>query len=219
MNRMTPPPRLRGAVALRGMALALGVVIMLGLVWRGSPAALLMLLPLLGLAWPDAQAPAATTADATALSQASGAERLLRPLLPLWSGQIDTLQVQQQASLDRLLASFAQIVALRDQLAEHLQGAAAPDLTQTRALVDAMAEPCDAALHGLQFGDRVHQMLDVVKTDQRRLEASLAALAHMDDAAVQRWLDELRQHYTTEEQHATHRGDAPATGRASVDFF
>ena len=51
--------------------------------------------------------------------------QLLRPLLPLWSGQIDTLQAQLQSGVDELLASFAQIVALQDQLSAQIAGQSA----------------------------------------------------------------------------------------------
>jgi hypothetical protein len=161
-----------------------------------------------------------STSEKPAAKPVTPSQRLLTRLLPLWSGHIDTLQGQMGQGMEELLGHFSQIVTEQAKLDAELQANATTSSAALTASA-AIATQCDAAMHGLQFGDRVHQMLDVIKADQRRLESKLGALAGMDDAAVARWLAELQAHYTTEEQHQTHRGEAPATGsgRDGVQYF
>jgi len=206
MSKVTARSALRN-VRSRLPALGMGVALAAWLAWQGVWAALLMLLPLLwlALARPD--------------PQGSGASRLLPAVLPLWSNQLETLQTQMRTGLDGVLESFGRMVGLCEALDAELGRTGGGDQGALRSLSQQISTQCDTALHGLQFGDRVHQMLDVVKNDQRRLEASIDTLSAMDDHAVQAWLDALRASYTTDEQHQTHRGEAADTGQTSVDYF
>jgi len=191
----------------RTLALGLGLAVAAWLVWQGTWLAVLMVGPLI---WLALMAPRA---------EPKNAPRLLSVLLPLWSGQLETLQAQLQQGLEGLLASFTKIVELRAAFDAELARNEGADLGQLARLSQEVSNECDLILHSLQFGDRVHQMVDVVKNDQRQLESRLGTLWMLDDKDVEVWLSSLRTSYTTDEQHQTHRGEAVDAGRNSIDYF
>lgn len=82
-------------------------------------------------------------------------------------------------------------------------------------------------LVGMQFQDRVCQILGHVGADHARLLDVLAQARAAREAGesvpavdTTKWLDELAATYTTREQLDNHRGDAPApAGESDITFF
>lgn len=161
-------------------------------------------LPLLGvLVWP----PRAASAQPTAMPA------LLPRLLPIWSRQLEVAGGNVQQGTTALLDSFSQMLALQAELE---QLGASADASAWSAL-SAQAEQ---ALHGLQFGDRVQQMLVALKDDVDRLQACGDELMRLSPAQIEAWLAELEARYTTQEQRESHaEGGAPGKRVDSVDFF
>lgn len=148
-----------------------------------------------------------------------GLEWALAELMLVWGRQFEALQKVLQGGSAELLDSFSRINEFQDQWA-----ALAPsDETGRAALLQELSQASERALHGLQFADRLGQMLSVLHGDVGRLHAEVGSLRDADPAMLQRWLDDLAAHYTTDEQREQHaslgRGPPPEGGSAGVDFF
>jgi len=81
---------------------------------------------------------------------------------------------------------------------------------------------------GLQFQDRVSQILGHVLLDMQKLEDTLNQALNTDDATRARapdsgrWLADLQSTYTTQEQHTLHHGapgEAQSAASSDVTFF
>lgn len=119
----------------------------------------------------------------------AGPSRLLAKLLPLWAAQLATAQATLARELEVALASLQPLLDVQ-----------AADV----------AAHTEAAVAALQVGDRVHQMLDVVRQDQQRLASLLDDPDTLENQDVERWLAELQQRYTMQEQRDVHDGRPPA---------
>lgn len=110
--------------------------------------------------------------------------------------------------------------------------AAAAELTESSELLRGQSESIGVELAdvlvALQFQDRVSQVLSQIVLDMNKLKVRLAdqeqklasgAVSEAIDVSV--WLDELSHTYTVPEQHAVHRGEAPAAnaGAGDITFF
>lgn len=200
---------LKAVAALAGVAM-LAVVLAL----RGQWLALLLLplVALLAAAWP---APPVTSEAPMA---PAGLRPLLHDLLPVWARQVALAESQLTEGSERLLTHFSGL------LTAQAQGVAAlaqqpPDTAEALAAAQRGESLCEVAMQDLQMCDRVGQMLDVVKRDQRRLADQLDEMDGAGPAAAQRWLSELAGTYTTEEQQAAHRGEVAPAPRQGVQFF
>lgn len=190
-------------------ALALGVIaalagLLLLLAWRGEPLALLgmPLLVLLHVARPREKA------QPPALAPGPGLALLLGQLLPVWSRQVEAADRALQSGTEELLESFSQIVEHHQRLPSEPQ------------LIEEVWHQAEKALQGLQFADRLSQMLIVLRRDIDKLAEAAPDLDKAGPADAERWLQELHQTYTTEEQRIRHEGQGPQTVRAKgVDFF
>lgn len=145
-----------------------------------------------------------------------GLEWALGELLRVWSRQFDAAQGVLRGGSAELLRSFSRVHALQAQW----DGLADDDHAQRSALSHELHEASEQALHGLQFADRLDQMLAVLHGDVERLRRDMDTLRDADPATLQRWLDELAAHYTTDEQRERHGASAAeAPGQSGVDFF
>ncbi|WP_341678636.1 methyl-accepting chemotaxis protein [Niveibacterium sp. SC-1] len=93
-------------------------------------------------------------------------------------------------------------------------------LAELQAERGAIQHDIDGVMVGLQFQDRVHQILDHVMGDMDRL-AQLAQAVQADPVRAsvpdrKLWLDELAQRYTTLEQRDVHNDRAKGTPAAAA---
>lgn len=143
---------------------------------------------------------------------------LLERLLPIWSAQLDAAQADLGSGMAELLEGFQGMLAAQEQLEATLQAQGSATDAARASLLD-VSRCGERAMHALQTGDRVHQLIDVIRQDQQRLLAELPGLEQMDMAAAERWLRELEARYTTDEQHRVHAGDKLGENVSSVQYF
>ncbi|MDL5032263.1 hypothetical protein QRD43_10135 [Pelomonas sp. APW6] len=185
------------------MLMALGVLLLL-VAWRGDPLALLGL-PLLLLIH-RGQAPAPRPEPTPEAGH--GLALLLGRLLPVWSRQVEAADRALQSGTEELLESFTQIVEHHQRMPEE------PELAET------VWQQAEKALQGLQFADRLSQMLLVLKRDIDKLAVAAPELDQAAPADAERWLQDLHDTYTTDEQRVRHEGQGPQVVRGKgVDFF
>lgn len=76
------------------------------------------------------------------------------------------------------------------------------------------------ALSGLQIGDRLSQMLTLVRGDIQRLVDEMPLLGTAGQQRAEEWLAELKARYTTPEQHRVHgEGQDDGPENNGIDFF
>lgn len=150
-------------------------------------------------------APAMTPAMQAALAQ------LALRVLPIWSRQLATARDQSEQAVGQLLKAFNAINPVLEQLipeggttALSLQ----PDIEQMYV--------------GLQYQDRISQMLGLVQDDMARLLQTLEN-PHQDpsELAVQEWLARLESLYAMAEQRRDHghSGQDSGGGDDGTSFF
>jgi hypothetical protein len=152
---------------------------------------------------------------------AHGVTLMAEHITPIWARQLEAIQATLQNGSVELLSNFASIFELQDQL--HIQFAhLPPDSAHTEALqqidVDLQTQ-CERALHGLQFADRLSQMVEILHKDLCRFSAELPQMANAGEAELQAWSAALEASFTTEEQHLFHHGKSPPPRQDNVEFF
>ena len=118
-----------------------------------------------------------------------------------------------------------------EQVIERFRGATSSLLDSSRELREesqAVGQEIAQVLVGLQFQDRVSQVLGLVRDDLEKLHQSLAQ-AQQDSAAGRTtmpldadvWLDQLARTYTMPELHHVHQGSASGTpsNESEITFF
>lgn len=172
------------------------------LAWQGQGWGMLAVLMMLAVAW----LPASGQPER---AQPTGLEHLLERLLPVWARQIATARSTLDAGAGGLLESFGRVQAANQMLkAEY--GVESAEL----------GAASDAALHELQFADRMGQQLGVIEQDVLRLLKERESLANADEQYINQWLEQLAEQYTTDEQRLRHEGAAQAPAPSQgVDFF
>lgn len=148
-----------------------------------------------------------------------GLALMAQAILPVWGRQMDVIHEQLQQGIGELASAFANLTDLQERLA------AAPrdDLPALLTLLDdclpAMQHHGEHALLGLQIGDRLSQMMTVVRADIQRLVDEMPLLGEAGKLRAQQWLEELRGSYTTPEQHEVHDPNAAPPSVQGVEFF
>ncbi|KAB2970097.1 methyl-accepting chemotaxis protein, partial [Zoogloea sp.] len=140
----------------------------------------------------------------------------------------ETLEVSRDsARSDELLVSTSSQQI--GQVVHRLRSAAAALVDSSAAMAkegQAVGAEIGDVLVGLQFQDRVSQVLAHVTGDMARLEERLCAM--QDDLRSGRcpealdgdsWTREMRRTYTTAEQHALHGSGSAAPEPAGITFF
>ena len=141
--------------------------------------------------------------------------------MPIWARQLEAIQSTLQSGSVELLSNFASIFELQDQL--HSKFAELPpDSAHTEALqqidLDLQAQ-CERALHGLQFADRLSQMVEILHKNIARFATELPAMAAAGAAEQAAWTDAFEASFTTQEQHLFHHGKSAAPRQDNVEFF
>ncbi|MCV2359529.1 hypothetical protein LNV08_11165 [Paucibacter sp. TC2R-5] len=152
---------------------------------------------------------------------AHGVAPMAEYIAPIWARQLEAIQATLHSGSVELLSNFASIFELQDQL--HCKFAELPpDSAHTEALhqidTDLQAQ-CERALHGLQFADRLSQMVDILHKNIERFSAELPHMNTAGEAERQAWAAAFEASFTTEEQHLFHHGKPPPPRQDNVEYF
>ena len=123
--------------------------------------------------------------------------------------QHDAARSQAAQAIDRLLA---------DSLPTNA-GAMADTI---RSLSTRIEQDLEQVLVGLQFQDRMSQMLHGVAADMQRFIEWMAGNEHATHADAMRWLAQLEHSYTMREQQLLHdgnSGEGSPPAPSGIEFF
>ncbi|MCV2349984.1 hypothetical protein [Paucibacter sp. Y2R2-4] len=181
-----------------------------------------------GMAQPHWGTPAdAVSSEPSPPAPDSGAALMVGTVVPVWSRQLAAIQSSVQSGTVELLGSFSSVMGLQDQLSTQIQALSAQNqspeaeqqLSQLTQIGAEIQTQCENALHGLQFGDRVSQMVEVLHHDSERFIHQLPQMTQAKPADAQAWLAALEATYTTDEQRLFHHGQAPEAQQSKVEYF
>lgn len=164
---------------------------------------------------------------APAQSAQDGTSLMAGAVVPVWSRQLAAIQASVQSGTVELLGSFSSVMGLQDRLTTQIQLLSAqshnPESLQQLSLLTQigaeMQTQCENALHGLQFGDRMSQMVEVLHQDTERFVRHLPQMSQAQAADAQAWLAALEATYTTDEQRLYHHGQAFTPQQSKVEYF
>ena len=138
-------------------------------------------------------------------------------VIPAWSRQLSAIQSTTQSGAQELLSSFSSLLELQGQLEKMVARQASYE--ELQALSRDMQQHSEQAMHGLQFGDRLAQMVEILRLDAEQFVERMPSMAQASESSAQDWLKALETRYTTEEQRLFHHGQ-PATPKTDkIDFF
>lgn len=212
-------PGLRGVLDVRlGLPLLILALLSGWLIWQRDWPALLLCAAAAGLLWArrDADSKAKATL-ATPSTLDAGVRRMATAVIPAWTRQLSAIQSTTQSGANELLASFSNLMELQDQFEKMLARQATSE--ELQALSRDMQTLSEQAMHGLQFGDRLAQMVDILRLDTEQFLARMPSMAEASDNSAQEWLNALETRFTTEEQRQFHHGQPAAPKADKVDFF
>ncbi|WP_310384497.1 hypothetical protein [Roseateles sp.] len=150
-----------------------------------------------------------------------GVALMAEHVMPIWARQLEAIQSTLQSGSVELLSNFASIFELQDQL--HSKCAELPPASvHTEALqqidLDLQAQ-CERALHGLQFADRLSQMVEILHKNIACFATELPAMADAGAAEQAAWTEAFEASFTTEEQHLFHHGKSAPPRQDKVEYF
>ena len=152
---------------------------------------------------------------------AQGVTLMAEHIAPIWARQLEAIQTTLEKGSVELLSNFASIFELQDQL--HLQfDHLPPDTAHTVALrqIDAdLQAQCERALNGLQFADRLSQMVDILHKNIALFSRELPNMAAAGEAEQTAWSAAFEASFTTAEQHLFHHGKSTPPRQDNVEFF
>lgn len=127
-------------------------------------------------------------------------------LLPVWSRQLATSRKQSESAVHEMLAAFAEI---------------APHLDITSSVI---GPHVDRLYQGLQYQDRISQMMTLLLEDMQRLHAAITTPSIANATLAQgAWLARLESQYAMAEQRLDHICPTPNGSAANpapeTDFF
>ncbi|MFG6447858.1 hypothetical protein ACG0Z6_06305 [Roseateles sp. BYS180W] len=146
----------------------------------------------------------------------AGVGRMAQALLPVWHGQLQAFCDVLRPNGDDLLMHIAAMHQLQCELQQLLQDQAQPDPQALQRVCQEWGEHGEQALVGLQFMDRLNQMVDVLQQDQQSFLQQQADFSEATAEHVNGWLQALEARYTTEEQRKYHRLSAGASPHANT---
>ncbi|MDP3702358.1 MAG: hypothetical protein Q8R72_15785 [Hylemonella sp.] len=119
---------------------------------------------------------------------------LCLPLLPIWSRQLATSREQSEQAVGKMLSAFNAINQVLEQL-----------LPEGGTTAQSLQPHIDQMLVGLQYQDRIGQMMALLQDDISRLHGVLENPTQDASAlAVQSWLERLESLYAMAEQRRDH---------------
>lgn len=136
--------------------------------------------------------------------------RLCLRVLPIWSRQLATSREQSAQAVGQMLTAFNAIHPVLQQL---IPEGGTTDL--------ALQPHVDQMFVGLQYQDRISQMMALLQDDMARLLAALENPAQdPSNLAVDSWLARLESLYAMAEQRRDHgQADPAAAGDDGTSFF
>lgn len=179
---------------------------------------------------PDLDPPPTPPPTPAPAQDCCGAELMTRRVVPVWQRQVEAARVTADEGLGGVLHSLgaaAEALASASQ-ALHALDSGAPAAQALAARLATLREHFELLLMGLQFGDRLNQMLDLVGADMARFVGWLQHDAAARSADAAQWLAALEARYTMPEQRARHHGSpegaaaassAAAAPASSIEFF
>lgn len=145
---------------------------------------------------------------------------MAQAVLPVWGRQLDVIHEQLNEGISELTGALAALDGLHEELAALREQDPTAVRSGLEVLLPQIQEQSMHALSGLQIGDRLSQMLTVVRGDIQRLVDEMPLLGQAGQQRAEDWLAELRGRYTTPEQHRVHGTDSTAASDgAGIDFF
>jgi hypothetical protein len=152
---------------------------------------------------------------------ADGTVVIAQAVLPVWNRQLDVIHEQLNSGIGALTEAFAVLHSLHDQLGAEPMDDPVKVRDALASLLPDLQLHTEQALLGLQIGDRLSQMLCVVRGDMQRLIDQMPLLGEAGKASADQWLLELQSRYTMPEQYEVHGGDqaAPPPAPSGVDYF
>lgn len=137
--------------------------------------------------------------------------RLCLRLLPLWEQHLVTARERSEAAVGDMLAAFSVI----SPLAQHAVGTDPAESATLHARIEQMYT-------GLQYQDRVSQMLVLLQGDLERLRHALQNPDSWErDLDADAWLARLESLYVMDDQRVVHGSGKPeaASGADEPTFF
>ena len=144
---------------------------------------------------------------------------IAQAVLPVWGRQLDVIHAQLNAGVSELTQALVHIHELSEHVARLPLQPASEQLPALQALGPVLQQHVEQALSGLQIGDRLSQMLTVVRADIQRLIDQMPLLGDAGLQQAEAWLDELRSRYTTPEQHEVHDGQPAPPDTRGIEYF
>lgn len=144
---------------------------------------------------------------------------IAQAVLPVWGRQLDVIHAQLNEGVGELTEALVRIHELSEALALLARQPSDTGTPSLAALSPDLQAQVEHALSGLQIGDRLSQMLTVVRSDMQRLIDHMPLLGNAGLQQAEEWLEELRSRYTTPEQHEVHDAGAASTEARGIDFF
>ncbi|MBI2383872.1 MAG: hypothetical protein HYV18_07370 [Gammaproteobacteria bacterium] len=155
------------------------------------------------------------------MDTAAWLSELNQRVLPMWAQQIEAARALAEDAINTLVARFAQVGALLNDLLIKLNDAQARG--QMPANVgDELRREINQIVTLLQFQDRMSQILRHVTGEHERLVQTIEKVrsARQEGASmvdVETWLAQGRRGYTTAEQHGAHGAQGKGGGQAADD--
>lgn len=147
---------------------------------------------------------------------------MARHIVPVWERQIETARFTAEQALAGVLQcvlAMSENVSSLSRQVQAFDGRAA-DTAPLRAQCELMRRDFETMLIGLQFGDRMDQMLRIVCADMQRFAVWAEHDATDRPVDPARWLDDLHARYTMPEQRARHHDTEPEPPNSgSIEFF
>ncbi|MBN8503780.1 MAG: hypothetical protein J0L58_04855 [Burkholderiales bacterium] len=158
-------------------------------------------------------------ADKGAALMPDGTVAIAQAVLPVWGRQLDVIHTQLNQGISELTQALVRIHELSEGLALLAREPSDVGAGSLASLSPELQVQVDHALSGLQIGDRLSQMLTVVRSDMQRLIDRMPLLGNDGLHHAEEWLEELRSRYTTPEQHEVHGTKAGPADARGIDFF
>lgn len=147
-----------------------------------------------------------------------GMDQLLQPLHAATHTMQQEALIQdsndEQLRLELELRARHAITAMFESLGGSI--ASGSDLLETS---QALSTQMEEAFTGFQFGDRIEQMLQILNRDINRLYDFSATGQQPTPQDTKRWLAELAQSYTMDEQRSQHHNTELVDRSSRVEFF
>lgn len=146
-------------------------------------------------------------------SHADAVAVLCEAVVPLWSRQLQTAQIQAEEGVTGMLRLFSM---LRKMLI---------DAEATVACSAEMNRVLDEILMGFQYHDRMAQMLALVQADMERLTQVLPPSTSPVELEPAQWLARLADGYAMAEQRINHAADdfsdpaSPQSSASETTYF